>query len=141
MNHLYHLSAKLLLSLLDLSNYLCLFLGTEGAKVQDSLIDTSLLITSSIDQTTITEIRYAIECISALHDMIAASTAPDLRYEDRMEMRATLTVVLDAARSLVVSNISLNVAADIADATTLDEFMPIGDATTTQDEFMTFDDE
>ena len=115
-------SAKLLLSLLDLSNYLCLFLGNAGLEVQDILLSTSPTITPSIDQSTITEIRSAIECVSALHDKIAASTAIDLTYSDRMEMRATLVVVLDAARSLVVSNESLNAAVEMCDVATLDEF-------------------
>ena len=118
-------SANLLLSLLDLSNYLCLFLGNEGITIQHHLLNTTPTITPCIDETTITEIRSAIECVSALHDKISTSTAPALTYDDRMEMRATLVTVLDAARALVVSNESLNVAADMCDATTLDEFITV----------------
>jgi hypothetical protein len=128
-NHHHSLSVKLLLSLLDLSNYMCSFLGNEGTKIQDILLSISPTITTAptIDQTTITEIRSALECVSALHDKIATTTGPDLTYSDRMEMRATLVVVLDAARVLVVSNESLNVAADMCDATTLDEFIGVDD--------------
>ena len=40
--HNHHpLSVKLLLSLLDLSNYMCLFLGNEGTKIQDILFGIS----------------------------------------------------------------------------------------------------
>ena len=117
-------AASLLLALLDLSNYICLFLGSAGEEIQELLLMISPTMNESIDETAVLEIRSAIDCVARLHDKMAApSSSPEMTYSDLMEMRATLVTVLDAARSLVETNHTLDAVADMCDAMTLDEFL------------------
>ena len=120
-------AASLLLALLDLSNFMCLFLGESGRKIQELILQISPTMNESIDSTTVTEIRAAIECVAVLQEKMSTSTSAEMTYGDLMEMRETLVTVLDAARSLVETNNALDVAADMCDAMTLDEFICAGE--------------